>query len=103
MKRRDPLHPVGERSETTRELTGWDATMDEAEAGDAGNGAGPWGADFTGGRPTPIEERPDAPDDIVPDRIERWPGQPADQDRDVTAQPSERPAVEIADFGWRNG
>ncbi len=74
----------------TREITGYDANMDEAAIGDAGNGADPYGADLSGGGfPTPIEDPPDQPDDIVPDEIERWPDQPADQDRELTARPSE--------------
>lgn len=98
MKRGDPFYPTGDRGETTRELTGFDATMDEAEAGDAGNGADPWGADMTGGPPRSIEEEPDRPDDIVPDRYERWPGQPADEDRELTAQPVERQLVDPSEI-----
>jgi len=97
MKRPDPLLPTGDR-DYTRELSGWDATMDEAEVGDAGNGADPWGADFTGGPPRPIEEDPDVPDDIVPDRVQVWPGQPADRDVEVTAQPSEPPPIDPAEL-----
>jgi len=98
MKRRDPLYPIGDTEEVTRELTGFDATMDEAEAGDAGNGADPWGADMAGGLPRSIEDEPDRPDDIVPDREERWPGQPADEDREVTAQPADRQPIDPAEI-----
>src|SRR5690606_15008189 len=64
-QRPDPLLPTGNRGEVTRELTGWDATMDEADVGDAGNGADPWGGDLTGGPPRSIEEPPDEPEDIL--------------------------------------
>ena len=87
-----------DRDVPTSELTGRDATMDEADAGDAGNGADPWGGDFTGGPPRDIEEEPDRPEDIVPDAIQRFPGQPVDQDREVTAQPSERPEWDPSAF-----
>lgn len=93
-KREDALLPYGRRDDTSRELTGRDANMDEAEVGSAGNGADPYGADLYGGLPVGIEEDPDRPDDIVPDEIERWPGQPADEDRELTAQPSEPPPVD---------
>ncbi|WP_373047428.1 hypothetical protein [Vulgatibacter sp.] len=98
MKRRDPLLPTGDRGEVTRELTGRDANMGEADVGDAGNGVDYWGADLTGGLPRPIEDEPDRPDDIVPDRVERWPGQPADEDRELTAQPTERDTIDPADL-----
>jgi hypothetical protein len=75
--------------DVTRELTGADAAMDEAEVGDAGNGADPYGADFTGGFPRPLEEEP-AEHDIGPDRIESFPGAtPEDEDREITARPGE--------------
>jgi len=98
MKRRDPLLPAEERGEVTRELTGWDATMDEAQIGDAGNGADPWDADMTGGPPASLEADPSHPEDILPDREERWPGQPADQDVEVTAQPVERQPVDASEL-----
>lgn len=97
MKRPDTMLPTGDR-EVTRELTGWDATMDEADIGDAGNGADPFGADLTGGFPIGLEAEPDQPDDIVPDRVERWPGQPADEDREITAQPSEHLPVDFSEL-----
>ena len=97
-QRPDPLLPTGNRGEVTRELTGWDATMDEAEVGDAGNGADPWGADLTGGPPRSIEDPPDQPEDILPDRVQRWPGQPADQEVEVTAQPVEREPVDASEL-----
>jgi hypothetical protein len=98
MKRRDSLLPTGDRGETTRELTGYDATMDEAEIGDAGNGADPWGADMTGGPRRAMEDEPDQPDDIVPDTVSRWPGQPADEDRELTAQPAERQQIDVSEL-----
>lgn len=101
MKRWEPILPVGDREETTRELTGFDATMDEAEISSAGNGAAPWGGDLTGGPPRLIEDDPDRPADILPDRAQVWPGQPADEEIEVTAQPRERDEIDTADFGWR--
>lgn len=97
-KRADTLLPYGRRDDTTRELTGRDADMDEAEVGSAGNGADPFGADLQGGLPVDIEAEPDRPDDIVPDEIERWPGQPADEDRELTAQPSEPQPVDPSEM-----
>jgi len=88
-RRSDAILPTGGQDEVTRELTGTDAHMDEAAIGDAGNGADPFGADLAGGPPTPIEDPPDLPHDILPDEVETWPGQPADQERELTAQPSE--------------
>lgn len=93
MKRNDSNLDVGSPDDVTDELIGHDATMDEAEVGSAGNGASPFGADFTGGYPDGIEERPDEPADILPDRIEAWPGLPADEidagERELTARPAE--------------
>lgn len=98
-KRSDAILPYGEQDETTRELTGYDAHMDEAAIGDAGNGADPYGADLSGGgMPTPIEGSPDHPQDIVPDEIERWPGQPADEERELTAQPQEPLPIEPSEL-----
>lgn len=93
MKRRDSNLGIGTPDDVTDELMGHDATMDEAEVGSAGNGASPFGADFTGGYPEPIEERPDDPADILPDRVEDWPGLGADEvregERELTARPTE--------------
>lgn len=97
MKRPYSQLPSGEQDEVTPEITGFDASMDEADVGDAGNGADVFGADLTGGLPTDIEGDPDQPEDIVPDRIERFPGQPADEDREITAQPNEPLPVGIED------
>jgi hypothetical protein len=74
--------------ETTRELTGNDADMDEAEIGSAGNGTDPYGADLTGGFPQPIEDEPDE-QDIAPDRIERFPGAAPEDEDGVTARPTD--------------
>ncbi|HWV38108.1 MAG TPA: hypothetical protein VN033_06480 [Vulgatibacter sp.] len=93
-KRADTLLPHGRRDDVTRELTGRDADMDEAEVGSAGNGADPFGADLEGGLPVDVEAEPDRPDDIVPDEIVRWPDQPADRDLDLTARPSEPPPID---------
>ena len=41
-----PKRREGPGSDVTRELTGFDARVSDAETGDAGNGASPWGADF---------------------------------------------------------
>lgn len=64
---------VRDRSDQTRELTGSDATMAEAEFGTAGNGANPFGCDLEGGPLRPFEDDPGAPVDIVPDEIRRGP------------------------------
>lgn len=96
MKKRDSsilTAPERSQGDVTREVVGVDADMDEARVGSAGNGASPYGADFTGGYPEQLEAFPDQPADITPDRIERWPGLPAEaeeeEEREVTARPSE--------------
>ncbi|MFN7132380.1 MAG: hypothetical protein ACK4N5_09860 [Myxococcales bacterium] len=93
--------PTGreEAEERTRELTGFDATMDEAEIGDAGNGAAPYGADLTGGMPRTLEDEPDHPDDIVPDQIARLERVAREDDeREITAQPHEPMPIEPSEL-----
>ncbi|AKU92367.1 hypothetical protein [Vulgatibacter incomptus] len=102
-KRPDSLLPYGGSSDQTRELTGTDAHMDEAAIGDAGNGADPYGADLTGGFPTPIEDPPDSPSDIVPDQIEDWPGlaaekAAAEEAPEPTARPHEPLPIEHSEL-----
>ena len=51
----------GRGADVTPELTGRDAGRDEAEIGDAGNGASPFGADLTASTPNPdLEDDPRA-------------------------------------------
>lgn len=86
--------------ELTEEVTGQNASMDEAEIGTAGNGADYYGGDLTGGAPLPIEEEPDLPDDILPDQIERLgeKGEPSSEEEgEITAQPNESAPIEPAE------
>lgn len=83
--------------ERTEEITGHDATMDEAAVGDAGNGADPFGEDFTGGPPRDIEDEP-AYGDIVPDLIERAPGAAAEEGEELTARPHELPSLDVSEL-----
>ena len=83
--------------ERTAEITGHDAGMDQAAVGDAGNGADPFGADFTGGLPRDIEDEPDY-GDIVPDLIERAPGAYAEEEEEITAQPNEPPPIDLSEL-----
>lgn len=99
MNRRDPDNEsLGERkSDHTREVTGDDAARDEAETGSAGNGASPFGADYTGvTSPAPeyegqyrLESDPGDPDDISPDKVERGFSDPDEDDRRYTARPDD--------------
>lgn len=77
-----------------RQVTGADATMDEAELGSEGNGAYLFGADFTEGFPDPLEQEPDAPD-LQPDRIFVGDRQEAaiwaEEDAEATVRPTEKP------------
>lgn len=76
--------------ERTVELTGADASMDEAEYGDAGNGADPDGGDLAGRPPQPLEPDPADPEDILPDQIRRFPHTRRMEDEsEVTARPNE--------------
>lgn len=97
MKRSDTTYPTGPDDEVTRELLGHDSDMDFAHPGDAGNGASPFGGDFTGGYPDPIEDPPDQPADILPDRIEQWPEQAAaelGEEDDLTVRQREPPPID---------
>ena len=86
-----------EREEKTPEITGADATMDEATVGDAWNGANPYDADMTGGPPKSIEDEPDDPEDIAPDHIERFASaaeEEEEQEPELTARPHEQQPVD---------
>ena len=83
----------GPRPDVAPEVTGTDASMDEAELGSEGNGALLFGADFTEGFPDPLEQEPDAPD-LQPDHVfvgdrreaETW----AAEEAEITARPTEK-------------
>lgn len=97
MKPFEPSYPSGPDDEVTRELLGHDADMDQADPGNAGDGASPFGGDFTGGYPTPIQDPPDEPEDILPDRIEVWPEQEASElaeEDDLTVREREPPPID---------
>jgi hypothetical protein len=81
--------PTDEADERTPEVTGEDASMDQAEIGDAGNGADPFGADLTGGPPEPLEADPADPSDILPDELKTLQHQ-GDRDRDVPVEAEPR-------------
>ncbi len=98
MRQRNPDNDSlgAQKTDVTRELTGADAGRDEAESGSAGNGASRWGADRTGVRQEPefegqygLEGDPGAPEDIVPDKIERGFSDPDEEDREYTARPDD--------------
>lgn len=72
-----------------KELTGFDATPEEADIGSAGNGASFAGADLSGGV-RELEEEAEA-SDILPDQL-RYYAEPEEQE--LTAQPSERQPVD---------
>lgn len=92
MQKRNPDHDspgdsLGARkADTTRELTGEDASRDDAETGSAGNGASPFGADLTGEQsPAPeyedefkLEGDPGDPEDIALNEVERGFEEPSD-------------------------
>jgi len=85
--------------ERTEEVTGRDATMGQAEIGDAGNGADPYGADVLGGLPEIEEEA--RPSDILPDQLRPFPATkpPTTRgDREVTARSSERPPIDPSEL-----
>ena len=85
-------------AEETRELDGFDADMDEATMGDAGNGAAPYGADTSGGLPKPFEDAAEG-GDISPDQVRhlmRVAGD-EDEDRELTAKPADRVPVDASD------
>ena len=71
MKRRDPLLPTGDRGEVTRELTGFDADMDEADTGTAGNGGSNPVAGFATATPTLAVATPGT---ATPHEIDTRPG-----------------------------
>lgn len=87
--------------ERTEEITGHNASMDEAEIGTAGNGADFYGGDLTGGGPSPIEDEPDNPEDILPDQIERLgegESEGEEEEREITAQPHEQAPIDPAEM-----
>jgi len=87
-----------EQDERTDELTGTDASVDEAEIGDAGNGVDPWGGDLSG-LPRRFEVDPNDPGDILPDQIRRFARTPRfDEDRELTAQPREAAPFEPSEL-----
>ncbi len=100
--RKYPLFPVDQgplREERTAGITGQDATIDEAEFGDAGNGADVWAADLRGYKP--IEDEGDG-EDIQPDQVRRFPrasGEDEDEleEREITAQPHDLPPPDQVD------
>jgi hypothetical protein len=94
-----PTRKTPNTDDRTEEITGYNASMDEAEIGTAGNGADIHGADLTGGVPIPIQDEPDFPDDILPDQIEHFnEGGERDEEVEVTAQPSENPPADSAEL-----
>lgn len=96
-RRPSPQLTPGSPDDETPELTGHDATMDEAEMGDAGSGASPYGADLTGGFPQGVEDAPDQPSDIVPDQVQKWPGGEGEE-AEVTAQSRDEIPFDPSDF-----
>lgn len=93
-----------DRSDETKELTGDDASVDEADFGSAGNGADPFEADLQGTTRKSRSVEPEAEgEDINPDRIERYPElagageglveeeaeDEEEEEREITAQPTE--------------
>ncbi|MGC4115522.1 MAG: hypothetical protein QM765_13150 [Myxococcales bacterium] len=99
-----PLFPVDQgplREERTAGVTGHDATFDEAEYGDAGNGADVWSAEIRGYKP--IEDFGDG-EDIQPDQVRRYPTASEEEEeegeeREVTAQPNDQPPPDQVDGG----
>ena len=95
-----PLPRQDPKSETTRPLTGADASFEEASMGDAGNGGSP--QDMEGLRVAKesddpgyvMEGDPAVPLDINVDQIERHLAAGAteeEEEREITARPSEPP------------
>lgn len=83
-------------SDTTPELTGDDASADEAEVGSAGNGANPFEATDLQGttRQSRSIEQEGEGEDIGPDRVDQYPElndgrDEDDDDAEVTARPSD--------------
>ncbi len=87
--------------ERTGELTGADASMDEAEYGDAGNGADPDGGDLAGRPPQPLEPDPANAEDILPDQIRHFPHgrRGVEEEAEVTARPNEAAPAKPPDRG----
>ncbi len=82
--------------ERTRPITGFDASVSEAEMGDAGNGSDPY-VDFPEGLPEGYEHDPDLAEDILPDRIERD-RKLRRQEEEETARPFEVQPIDPAEL-----
>lgn len=96
-----PLPRQDPKSETTRPLTGADASFDEAQIGDAGNGGsaqdveGLAAARETDDHGIVLEGDPGIPNDISVDQIERHAAAgEEDEEREVTARPSQPVRIE---------
>jgi len=93
-----PLFPVDMgpiREERTAAITGEDASVDEAEYGDAGNGADVWSDDLIGGV-KPLEDYGDG-EDIQPDEVRRFARESDEEEVELTAQPNELPPRDPTD------
>ncbi len=95
IQRRRATRAASDRSDVTPELTGTDASPDEAARGDAGSGASPWGADLSG-VPTGPDDQQMRTDlfedeaenrDIYPDHLEQGVAQDEGDEREITARP----------------
>lgn len=101
-RRKDERQLPDRESEQTPELAGfepaeaWSERVSQAELGSAGNGAPLHGADRTGGR-LEVEPEPGHPEDIVPDQIERFAAPAEEEEREITAQPNEREAIDLSE------
>ncbi|MBI5548902.1 MAG: hypothetical protein HY901_33895 [Deltaproteobacteria bacterium] len=86
-----PLLPTDKgpiREERTLPLTGHDATYDEAEFGDAGNGADWYGSELDGCKP--IEDEA-AGEDIQPDQVRLFTEvREGEEEREITARPNDQ-------------
>ena len=96
-----PLMPVDKspiREDETKELTGFDAAMSEAEFGSAGNGADPYEGDLSGGI-QPIEDEASG-EDIGPDEVRRFPlaSDEEEEEREITAQPNDHYPVDASEL-----
>src|SRR5690349_14706243 len=90
---------ASKKANETHELTGNDAPREQAEAGSAGNGASPWGADYTAVKEDPppdayeeeyhLERDPAHAEDIAPDKLEKGFEEPGAEDREYSARPED--------------
>ncbi len=91
-----------DEGEETREVTGRDAQVDEADMGSAGSGASFFGGDRSGGGPVGIEGAPDEPRDISFDEIRRMEGasdEEEEDEREITARPKDLHAMDAGEMG----